>query len=102
MHYFDVILLSDVIWAFGPKVTRRDTYFKPTKERIFLIYLSLPDRPCKEYKCITYQIKLFPNILQDVCHCYLIKGYNSTSGFKHKGANRNEPVLSVCVHRGLQ
>jgi len=27
MHYFDVILLSDVIWPFGPKVTRRVTYF---------------------------------------------------------------------------
>jgi len=27
MH-FDIILLSDVIWAFGPKVTRRDTYCK--------------------------------------------------------------------------
>jgi len=26
MHYFDVILLRDVIWAFGPKVTRRVTY----------------------------------------------------------------------------
>jgi len=26
MHYFDVILLSDAIWAFGPKVTRRVTY----------------------------------------------------------------------------
>jgi len=28
MHYFDVILVSDVIWAFGPKVTRRVTYFQ--------------------------------------------------------------------------
>jgi len=27
VHYFNVILLSDVIWAFGPKVTRRVTYF---------------------------------------------------------------------------
>jgi len=26
MNYFDVILLSDVIWTFGPKVTRRVTY----------------------------------------------------------------------------
>ena len=26
MPYFNVILLSDVIWAFGPKVTRRVTY----------------------------------------------------------------------------
>jgi len=26
MYYFDIILLSDVIWAFGPKVTLRDTY----------------------------------------------------------------------------
>jgi len=26
MHYFDVILLSDIIQAFGPKVTRRVTY----------------------------------------------------------------------------
>ena len=26
MHYLNVILLSDVIWAFGPKVTRRVTY----------------------------------------------------------------------------
>ena len=26
MHYFNVILLSDVILAFGPKVTRRVTY----------------------------------------------------------------------------
>ena len=28
MHYFDVILLRDVIWAFGPKVTRRVTYLR--------------------------------------------------------------------------
>jgi len=28
MHYFDVILLSDVIWAFGPKVTRWVTYWE--------------------------------------------------------------------------
>jgi len=26
MNHFDVILLRDVIWAFGPKVTRRVTY----------------------------------------------------------------------------
>jgi len=26
MHYFDVILLNDVIGAVGPKVTRRVTY----------------------------------------------------------------------------
>jgi len=26
MYYFDVILLSDVIWAFEPKVTRRVIY----------------------------------------------------------------------------
>jgi len=26
MHYFDVILLSDVIWAFGPKVTSGHIY----------------------------------------------------------------------------
>jgi len=28
MHYFDVILLNDVIWAFGPKVTRQVTYLE--------------------------------------------------------------------------
>ena len=28
IHYFEVILLNDVIWAFGPKVTCRVTYVK--------------------------------------------------------------------------
>ena len=29
MHYFNVILLSEVIWAFAPKVTGRVTYVNP-------------------------------------------------------------------------
>ena len=32
MHYFGVILLSDIIWAFGPKVTRRVTYLLQTSD----------------------------------------------------------------------
>ena len=28
MDYFDVILLSDIIWAFEPKVTRRVTIMR--------------------------------------------------------------------------
>ena len=32
MHYFDVILLNNVIWAFGPKVSCRVTYvFRETQ-----------------------------------------------------------------------
>jgi len=52
MHDFDVILLSDVIWAFGPNVTRRVPYTDagrrpydmwPYKENLFKIVGSPVD-----------------------------------------------------------
>jgi len=46
MDYFDVILLSDVIWAFEPKVTRRVTYITVIIERKFVKQ--------KQFLCLVY------------------------------------------------
>jgi len=43
MHYFYVVLQSDVIWAFGPTVTRRVTY----------TFLNMDD-VCYEFKVLCW------------------------------------------------
>ena len=91
MHYYDVILLSDVIWAFGPKVTRRVTYselvlWKRLKwksvpyNQNFLISGFLISRPiCKLLKWSNHSNMLCTSLAVALVVCFLcqehVKGH---------------------------